>query len=1150
MKKIYTSWSLELLADKLIEKIIEKWTNPFCSPALVFTDAKTEQWFKLHWLKNEKHGKSVLMNLKTMRLQPFLFNLIAPVETALASVARAAGSVPVAGSLPGPAAASGEVASLQIEKLSVELLRDTIIEKLVSKETGAEGKFYYETLGSEEIIKYLTSSSPDKEETKGINAAHLYDFAQTAASLFMDYEDTRPDSLLSLLEKEPWQKKLYQDVITEWGIIRDGKAYMSLYQLTQLNKKLNEQKGQKGHSGLTFNWPADRTVFIFGFLGLGQLYRSLLSDFSLSNSLEVFLQTSELVEKPENELLKAWHSYAKENLELWTKDTEVLALSDSTSFTAEDSLLHKTQKSIAENKKIIPLPFQAEDRSLTLTAAPNRIRETEAVHSRICQLLSDGKNQLADILVVAPHIQDYKTAIEQVFDQNDRFSSDSAFPYIPYIIADYSGERSLTAEALNILSGILIKGYLSRSDVFALLHNYLVKSVRAFSDDEISDWSDWTSQLNVYRDREGKEDWQKAKNRLLLSRLTTDLVTDSETNERQFLPFESMTTSDNTSLYKFIQFIDELEKWTNFSQKKILSPDDIDKLRSMLEGWLLLGDNAAEDLYNESLVFQNIVEEIERQKLTSSNLIFTEAFFSALLDRSHAVTLHNTSSFSQGITFANFEANRILTAKYIFFMGLDSKVFPGIDRHNELDLREEEAGDDKIPLRNKNAFLCQLMAARDGLFISYVNKNLQKDEDFFQSSVLKTLFESIYAKVQKEDGDKPDYPDYEIRINIDETRDWSELYTQREFRNKNNFISLQQTGVSGKSTKDLQEAWQDENQSEEDSSYETQNGNTPDRVKLYQMKSYLKEPFIFLAEQMFNSSEDNSAENEAQEFEPLFYDKATSAALRKEVVLALVKEDYDKAQLMTHLDNLNLLPDSYFGRLAIDSIESAAKQIIDEIQATIPQAKDFNYEDSQTVFLKKQNDVTEKDWYLSGELAWHNTDFESTKEIITLELNNSENYFSGYISSLVLLAKLPEDFDTETFNVTMNVVSYTNNTAKNKALTFLANPLLARNILSRIYRAMFIEQNQIKSAPYEFIKKETEKGQEEPPLTFSEFIKDLDSSNPFSHSPWSYFSKKDAFDKKKDLGYTENDFVTLWPLEVEKQKSLILFLNNASQAGE
>ena len=138
MKNVYTSWDLTLLADKLIEKINESWKNPFRSPAVVFTDPKTEQWFKLLWLKNKASGNSILMNLKTLRIQQFLFDLVALTDS---------------------------------EKLSVELLRDVIISKLTEK--NSDGKYYFETLGAPAVEVYLTSQASDSK----INANHLYDFS-------------------------------------------------------------------------------------------------------------------------------------------------------------------------------------------------------------------------------------------------------------------------------------------------------------------------------------------------------------------------------------------------------------------------------------------------------------------------------------------------------------------------------------------------------------------------------------------------------------------------------------------------------------------------------------------------------------------------------------------------------------------------------------------------------------------------------------------------------------------------------------------------------------------------------------------------------------------------------------------------------------
>ncbi len=384
MKNVYTSWDLDLLADNMIEKIMEKWDSPFSSPAVVFTDPKTEQWFKLRWLKKKSQGagkgsgQGILMNLKTLRIQQFLFDLVTPDAAAFQKA----------------------------ERLSVELLRDVIISKLTSREgsgTGAGSKYYFETLDAPEVTTYLTT--PDKK----INANHLYDFAQTIASLFLDYEDTRPDALNQLLAQQAWQKKLYDDVIGEKGLEIEGTKYLTLYQLTKENKKA-------GGGNLTFSWKKDRPVFIFGFSGIGQIYRQVLDDFSKDFQLEVFLQLGDIPKEPKNQLLDKWGGFGREQFGLWSKNTQAALITSAESFSRTDSILHKTQKAIAEDTEMTALKFDASDTSLTLTAAPTALREIDALHSKICHLLEKDGVQLGDILVVAPHIQNYKTAIEQVFD--------------------------------------------------------------------------------------------------------------------------------------------------------------------------------------------------------------------------------------------------------------------------------------------------------------------------------------------------------------------------------------------------------------------------------------------------------------------------------------------------------------------------------------------------------------------------------------------------------------------------------------------------------------------------------------------------------------------------------------------------------------
>lgn len=1114
MKNVYTSWNLDLLADKLIEEIMKNWTTPFNSPAVVFTDPKSEQWFKLRWLKNPATGKGILMNLKTLRIQQFLFDLVTP-----------------------------EAAAFQnTQRLSVELLRNLIITKLTSREGG---KYYFESLGAPEVVTYLTGTGFSSISDTQINANHLYDFAQTIASLFLDYEDTRPDTLDEVLSLEAWQKQLYSDIIGEEGLEINGKKYLTLFQLVKHNKKENS-------GTLAFNWKQETPVFIFGFSGIGQIYRNILDDFSKDYQLEVFLQLADIKDVSQNQLLQKWGTFGKEQFGLWTNGCAAQNLSPEQSYSKNDSLLHRIQKAIISDSEFAREPYDAADTSLTLTGAPTRLREIEALHTKICQLLSQNDGtQLGDILVVAPKIQDYKTAIEQVFDQNDQFAEDSDFPYLPYTIADYSGERSLTAEALTVFFGILKKGYLSRSDVFALLHNYLVQTVREISDKEVSDWADWASKLNIYRDREDHEEWQKAKNRLLLSRLTTDLV---ETTDCQFLPYESMSTADSNSLYKFIQVIDELEEWASYSEKEKFNTTDISALEVLLKNWLLLTDNIPDGLYNESLVFQNVVEEIERQRLTAAPDVFTDCFTNALFDRSAAVTLHSANILTRGITFANFESNRILSAKYLFFIGLDSKSFPGLDSENELDLRgskeEHQPGDESIPERNKNAFLCQLMAAREGLFFSYVNKNLQKDEDYFKSSVLDDLFQTVYDPGKDEDDkEKLENTEYEKHIKIDEDRLWQELYTPREFRNKKNFITLQSRGASERSQASEAQAQPATAASQEITS------TLPDCVTISELRKYLQEPFIFYVNQKLTNDYDDE-EKEQLEFEPLDFGSGLSSKIRKAYVQSDLQgnNDITKEKLASYLQIQNVLPDSFFGKKAIEEVFNHARIILAAIKNKKLDLSNFVFSENKLINIKHISGTTPKDWFVSGELAWYNKDFAETKQITTLELSTYETVLSGYLTSLILLASLPEE-DTENYSITLNDVffNYSNLAASIISYTYETTAEEARNILNRIYNSMYISQFH-KCAPLSMVQNFIANSEytEETPYLFFNFKTDLQNDNKTKE--WTYFSKKDFFDVDNDLGYTDENFIEEWNSTVLHQKSLMKFLenitNNNAEAGE
>ena len=1065
MKKVLTSWSLDALAADMIYKFRECWKNPFLSPAVVFTDAKMEQWFKLRWLRGNPSENSVMMNLKTMRLQSFLF----------------------------------EITGSDGERLSVELLRDVIIQHLTAQKPQ-----------NPQIARYIS------------DPARLYDFAQKIASLFMDYEDTRPDSLATLLAKDDFQRQLYNDIFSEpdagGGISINGRKFFSLYQRYNHNKAT--------HNGTAeFQWDFRRPVFIFGFSGIGQLYRKILANFSDRAQLFVYLQTGERIpgkksadesgQENQNVFCREWGEFGAECLELWTDDSETAVIK---SERKTDSVLHRVQNAIAEGAAFPENPQenpQKPDASLTLTSAPTKLREVEAVHSKICWLLKEGKANLGDILVVSPKIQDYKIAIEQVFDQNDRFDGDFAF--VPYTIADYSADSSLTAEAMRTLFSILKKGYLSRADIFSLLRNSLVQTVRGISDEMVCEWSAWTSELNIYRKNK-----RNALSRLLLSRLTSEPVALGGEN---LIPYETISTKDDGSLYQFVQAVEELERWTEFSRKTTLNADDITEIQIFLRGWLMLKDSIPDGMFTESFIFQNIIEETERQKMMcdfpagKSGEVITDCFAFALLDRSCATSLHSAGILSGGVTFANFESNRVLSAKYVFFMGLDSKTYPAQDTQSVLDLRgshfnsEREKGDESLPVKNKNAFLCQLMASTDGFFLSYVNKNLQKDENFFPSSVVTTLFDAVFGKC-----------DYEEKISLDENRPWHELFTHREFRNKTNFLRLTKTpGAENAQKIPGQENHQDSSGRNFTGTHSQDNGEKirPDFVSIYTIKKYLTDPFQFMVGQIF-SADDNDATDEIVEFEPVVFTNLTESSLRKKYVRAKLEGSQNIADFRQALKDSGLLPEDFFGDVALERIRETAETIVGFIRASIPDASPLAFE--------KKAELPQ----ITGTLAWHNMDFTETGTLTTIELNSSKNCLGGYVSSLAILAALPET-DTKKYAIRMLVIGKDGKSLEERH--FEMNRAVAQEMLDYICGRMF-DSGFKPCIPFEFLEGDV-------PESLSDFAYKLDDGH--GRGAWAYFDKKKLFDPATDIGYSAENFQAEFLAAKEQQKSLLAFLSGAEK---
>ena len=76
---------------------------------------------------------------------------------------------------------------------------------------------------------------------------------------------------------------------------------------------------------------------------------------------------------------------------------------------------------------------------------------------------------------MSPSLDEYRTAIHMVFDQNpakpESDSEKEGYLHIPFAIVDSPAKNSLTENALSNLFAVLDQGSITRPDFFALVRN-------------------------------------------------------------------------------------------------------------------------------------------------------------------------------------------------------------------------------------------------------------------------------------------------------------------------------------------------------------------------------------------------------------------------------------------------------------------------------------------------------------------------------------------------------------------------------------------------------------------------------------------------------------------------------------------------------
>ncbi|MCQ2098590.1 MAG: exodeoxyribonuclease V subunit gamma [Fibrobacter sp.] len=850
---------------------------------------------------------------------------------------------------------------------------------------------------------------------------------------------------------------------------------------------------------------------------------------------EDFEEYSNRDAEQENALLCNWGRSGRENIKLWCQaadyDFDFSVKADGGMDFSEqpaDTLLQKLQHSIAGRSNMLDeLPENTMDGSLDVTAAPSRIREMENLHTAISKLLRDGA-RISDILVVSPCLDDYRTAIKTVFDQtaekksDDEKKAETGYLHIPFSIVDSPAKSSLTQSALENLFAILEGGTITRPDFFGLVRNPVVQHARHLDPDEIDNWEKWIEETNVYRDRDGKENWLRGVQRLLLAKMTKNPVMMDDGEDSTLMPYSDMATSNSNSLCKFVECIDQLKSLLEFRKDEYIS--DLDKLQEHLNAWLSM-ENAPSGFGGETIIYHNIIDAVEglyNQLDAGLESISWKIVEQSLLTASESSEYSCGNLFVNGITFTKFTPSRIIPVKHLFFIGADSVSFPGAKQRNTLDLRKScrpWPGDDTPVAKRRYGFLCMLMSAKESFHLSYVNQDIKKDADLYPSSVIGDISQFL-----KNSG-VSDWK--EIKVSIDEKRDFSDLFTPKSLRNKKAYLDMLHDGFAHAKPNEVPKNL-------DTTSTENITVKTPDRISLYKLRGFLEDPFQFRINQMM--SDDSEDDPEKEVFEPVSLSRLDESSLLKMFLAAELSGKGDELKKFKRNSELKgNLPDGAFGQKLWKKMEAQKNLILEKIGPE----KIRDIQSSWAYQVKIQDlQLTRSDlskWNLSGSLDWcDNKDVENITTMMAVSTSQSGDstpklgkLMGPYVKALAILASKKGE-GSKTVNIEIYNCCPENLNPWKASVSM--TPQEARETLEAIYVQAFGDETQ-KTLPYS----------KSVPV---DLLDEDDIDNLFDYRDkikgcWKYFGKAALFDPLKDTGFSNRNFKDQWKEAKDLMKGLM-----------
>jgi exodeoxyribonuclease V gamma subunit len=624
----------------------------------------------------------------------------------------------------------------------------------------------------------------------------LFRLADRLARLMREYSIARGEMLAgwprrSRLGKEPWAgSERWQREL--WGLVFDDRRAVRAELLRDPGLKwMLLPQALEAVSGDALRRALPEEIHIFALPNAGPAYVKIFAQLASLKTLHVYainpcfafwedLQTAGAIDRArlihrgariadpfaddpdrfdlrgdgENLALKLWGRPGREYTRLLNQlsecdfDDRFVLPASATKATLLETLQDDILRFASERppEAVNPERF-AGDGSIRILACPGIRREAEIVANAIWSALHESAGpapiRFHEIAVLIPDasLDSYLPHLESVFARLHR---------IPLEVANRRTVRhSRVAEAVELLLALPM-GRFTRDEVLRLLSHPELCGAEPELDAER--WSAWCAEAGVVfgADRDHLHNtylsgdlyhWDQALRRMALGMFMTGERSGDQrlarTDDGRYLPLE-LGQDEAESMMRLVRLARAmiadalalgaarltLGEWSRVLTAYIsryLREGDAEAERA--RGWCLraIADMAPGDFKSDAVGY-----EIAREVAAGT----IEAPESA----------HGQIRGS-GVAVGSMDALRSIPFRAIFVMGLGEATFPARERRDPLDLTlgSRSAGDVTPSERDRYLFLEALLAARERVFLSYVNRNPQTGETLEPSAVLREL---------------------------------------------------------------------------------------------------------------------------------------------------------------------------------------------------------------------------------------------------------------------------------------------------------------------------------------------------------------------------------------------------------------------------